>query len=167
MINMKKILIVVILAISFKASAQIAIGKKTIDGSGILDFAQDSGKVIVLPIVDTLPNNPMYGVLVGRKSDSTIVFRNDTAWIAFSPKGKLPSDNMNTAGVEKSLSTTIGNKNSSAQGVLVLESTNKALILPKSNDIHMISNPRFGSIAYDKVRKSMAIFNGKKWTYWK
>lgn len=164
---MKKILIICTLAICFNASAQVAVGKKTIDGSGILDFAQDSGKVIVLPIVDTLPNNPTFGILVGRKSDSTIVFKNDTSWIAFSPKGKLPTDNMNTTGTEKSLSTIIGSKNSSAQGVLVLESTNKALILPKSNDIHLISNPRFGSIAYDKVKKSMAIYNGKKWTYWK
>ena len=164
---MKKILFAGVLTICLNASAQIAVGKKSIDGSGILDFAQDSGKVIVLPIVDTLPNNPMFGILVGRKSDSTIVFRNDTAWIAFSPKGNLPSDYMNTSGVEKSLSTIVGSRNSSTQGVLVLESIDKALILPKSDDIHLISNPRFGSIAYDKVRKSMAIYNGKKWTYWK
>jgi len=41
--------------------------KKAKDRSSILDFEQDSGKVIVLPIVDTLPNNLTFGSLANDK----------------------------------------------------------------------------------------------------
>ncbi|WP_148043492.1 hypothetical protein [Chryseobacterium sp. G0240] len=62
----------------------------------------------------------------------------------------------------------MGASTSSAPGVLVLESANKALILPKVAAPHLnVKNPYPGMICYDTASKSMAVFDGLKWSYWK
>ena len=53
-------------------------------------------------------------------------------------------------------------------GILVLEENNKAMILPKVASPHLnIVNPEPGTMAYDTVKKQLAIFNGKVWSFWK
>ncbi len=62
----------------------------------------------------------------------------------------------------------LGADSSSASGVLVLESSDKALILPKVTNPHLnMKSPTIGAMCYDTTSKSIAIFNGKEWAYWK
>ena len=62
----------------------------------------------------------------------------------------------------------MGASTSSASGVLVLEATNKALVLPKvANAETEIKSPVAGTMVYDKWSKSLAIFDGVKRNFWK
>lgn len=148
--------------------AQQIIGKKILSGSGLVDFEADSQKVIILPLVDTLPTSPSFGTLLAFKRDSSVYMRNDSAWVKFGNRGKIPTTFLLNSGIERNLGVLMGAKTTSASGVLVLESTNRALILPKNNNPHSnIVQPRIGSICYDKVRKALAIYNGDRWVYWR
>ena len=63
----------------------------------------------------------------------------------------------------------IGARTSSADGVLVLESNSKAMVLPTVADVQNIPSPSPGMMVYvNKVgAKRLAVFNGSKWSYWK
>ncbi|MFB9078942.1 hypothetical protein ACFFLS_10415 [Flavobacterium procerum] len=64
--------------------------------------------------------------------------------------------------------TVIGAQSSDVDGVLVLESSNKALILPKVVSPHLnIIKPMAGTICYDTVKKLLCVYNGTEWTFWK
>jgi hypothetical protein len=52
---------------------------------------------------------------------------------------------------------------------LVLESPNKAMVLPMVLDTNNIPDPAPGMMVYVNKTgaKRLAVFNGNKWTYWK
>ncbi|SIQ64345.1 hypothetical protein [Chryseobacterium indoltheticum] len=53
-------------------------------------------------------------------------------------------------------------------GILVLEDTNKAMILPRVASPHLnIINPAPGMMVYDTTAKQLAVFNGTVWSFWK
>lgn len=53
-------------------------------------------------------------------------------------------------------------------GILVLEDTNKAMILPKVASPHLnIIDPAPGLIVYDTDSRQLAVYNGKVWSFWK
>ena len=53
-------------------------------------------------------------------------------------------------------------------GILVLEESNKAMVLPKVPSPHLnIINPEPGMMVYDTTTKQLAVFNGKVWSFWK
>lgn len=62
----------------------------------------------------------------------------------------------------------MGAKESAADGVLVLESTNRALVLPHVTNPHLtVKSPYPGMMCYDTVKKAVAVFDGTVWNYWK
>jgi len=63
----------------------------------------------------------------------------------------------------------IGASTSAANGVLILESANKALVLPIVESTDNIPDPAPGMIVYINKAgaKRLAVFNGSKWTFWK
>ena len=63
----------------------------------------------------------------------------------------------------------IGAKTSAADGVLVLESATKAMILPMVESTDDVPNPAPGMMVYINKTgaKRLAVFNGEGWTYWK
>lgn len=166
---MSRILLLVFLVIKMPCDifSQVAYGKKSIDGSGMVDFAQDSGRGLILPIVEQLPTIVSNGTLLVLKQDSSVYVYEDSTWLQLSKNGKLPLNFITISGAEND-STIIGAKLSSASGVLILESSNKALILPKNATTHVdIKSPRIGTISYDKTYKSIAVYDGNRWIYWK
>lgn len=53
-------------------------------------------------------------------------------------------------------------------GILVLTDTDKAMVLPKVASPHLnIKNPAPGMIAYDTIKKQLAVYNGTVWSFWK
>ncbi len=53
-------------------------------------------------------------------------------------------------------------------GILVLTDSNKAMVLPKVASPHLtIQNPAPGMMAYDTVKKQLAVYNGTVWSFWK
>ena len=57
---------------------------------------------------------------------------------------------------------------SDVEGILVLENTNQAMVLPKVASPHLnILNPTPGLMVFDTASGQLAVFNGSVWTFWK
>ncbi|HCA05749.1 hypothetical protein [Chryseobacterium sp.] len=166
---MKKIVLIIGLLSLAMIQAQVAIGKETVDGDGILDFKPNTTNGILLPIVETLPTNAVEGTILMDKNDKVVKMKTDSEWILLSDPGSIDNVSFNTS-TETPAQTNviIGSATTTASGVLVLESAHKALILPKVATPHTsVKNPFPGMICYDTVSKTLAVFDGLKWSYWK
>lgn len=55
------------------------------------------------------------------------------------------------------------------EGVLVLNSTTKTMVLPQVEDVQLIPSPSPGMMVYINKAgaKRLAVYNGSKWSYWK
>ena len=163
--------IIIALFISNFCLAQVGIEKTTVEGDGILDFPLGTTKGIILPNV--IKSADMTSVTRG-----TLVYDIDTknpqyydgSWrtlntlltTGVAPAIRLAGTDLTTPGV------IIGSRTSSAEGVLILESSSKALILPKVvNPVGTVHSPVAGMICYDPEKKIMAVYNGKDWSFWK
>jgi len=151
--------------------AQIALGKSTVDGAGILDF--DTGKGMVLPWVQTAGTTDADGTLLFDTTDNKVKLRQNGAWFDLSiNSGSLDVNRANAVAahllkIEEETNHVIGSATPSANGVLVLESSDKALILPKMASPHLnMVDPEPGTIVYDTDSKLMCVFNGSEWTFW-
>lgn len=166
---MKNIILLVGFLSSGLVCAQVGIGKESIDGDGILDFAPNTTNGIMLPIVETIPNDAVAGTFLMDKNDKIIKVKDNSGWVALSDAGSINNATFNTnAEVSGPNRVIIGNSATTVPGVLVLESPDKALILPKIANPHInVKSPYPGMICYDKVSKTMAVFDGLKWSYWK
>ncbi|NIF05946.1 hypothetical protein F3J23_10890 [Chryseobacterium sp. Tr-659] len=166
---MKKIITIITLFSVVVMQAQIAIEKVQVDGDGVLDFPANTTKGILLPIVETLPINASAGTLLMDKNDKVLKMNVESAWVPLSDAGDITNAVFNTNGeIPGQNRIIIGAATTAVPGVLVLESSDKALILPKVAAPHLnVKNPYPGMICYDTVSKSMAVFDGLKWSYWK
>lgn len=184
---MKKI-IYLILFISSISNAQVAIGKTTIEGSNtLLDFNSTLGntKGIILPSIINIANletvrydNPLTpgvashvlenGTFIFDYSEGKVKVRQNNVWKDLNTDpGNTSSIIMNSSS-DIGLGTIIGSDTSTAIGALILESPNKAMILPKIANPHLnVKSPYPGMICYDSVSKSLAVFDGTNWSYWK
>jgi len=145
--------------------AQVAIGKTNVDGLGILDFASGDKRGIVLPYTNSI-SSPTNGTLTFDRNSKKIKSYVNNNWLDMSAEGTLPNK-VNNNSDSASNGAILGSSTSSATGVLVLESNNKALILPKVNSTTEIFNPAPGTICYDLTFNAIAIYNGVEWSYWK
>nr|WP_315027995.1 hypothetical protein [uncultured Chryseobacterium sp.] len=166
---MKKIITIITLFYIGILSAQVAIEKPQVDGDGLLDFAANTTKGILLPIVETLPTDAVAGTLLMDKNDQTIKMNVESAWVPLSDAGSVAGVTFNTnSEISGQNRIIMGAPTTTAPGVLVLESSNKALILPKIASPHLnVKSPYPGMMCYDTVGKAVAVFDGLKWSYWK
>jgi len=169
---MKNIFILIlILGSGLTLNAQMAIGKDNVEGSGIVDFGTGvSG--IVLPWVTKIPTGDALtpGMLIYDAIQKKVMYYNGTAWIDLSIRagGTVNLLGQNAIPEGTTEGTVIGALSSPIKGVLVLETTDKALILPRVASPHLnIIKPMPGTICYDTVKKMMCIFNGSEWSFWK
>jgi len=167
MMKISVLLPIVCCFICSSAFSQTAIEKKTVDGDGILDFAAGTTKGIILPAVETLPATPANGTFLYDKNAQTVKVFTNGAWMNLSDEGD------NTAvlpysGAANGKQTVIGAKSTDVDGVLVLEATDKALILPKVASPHLnVPSPYPGMMCYDTDAKALAVYDGLVWNYWK
>jgi hypothetical protein len=151
--------------------AQIAIGKETVDGSGILDFG--TGKGLILPWVESAGTTDADGTLIFDTTDNKVKARINGVWSDLSENSGVLNTSLTNAinshllKSESDENMIIGSTTPTANGVLVLESSDKALILPKMESPHLnMVNPEPGTIVYDTVSNLMCVFNGEEWTFW-
>ena len=171
----KILLSLTICSFAAMANAQVAIGKNTVNGTDtLLDFDDSAGNYrgIILPAVDdastmTLDENNN-GTFVLDKSDETVKYWTESqGWTALSDEGDASAILTNDSS-EIGNGAVIGAETSDAKGVLVLESADKAMILPKINRPHeTVKSPYPGMICYDTESKTLAVFDGLVWNYWK
>lgn len=168
---MKKYIIIIGLILIFgNLQAQVAIGKTTTSASGLLEFndAATNVKGIILPRTTNAIATESGTLTFDATSKKIQYFDKDTTtWKELTDEGSY-TEQISTSASEVSDGVIIGTETSTAKGVLVLESSNKALILPKIANPHLnVLNPEPGMICYDTTSKTFALFNGTKWHYWK
>lgn len=148
-------------------SAQVAIGKETVDGDGLLDFKSGTTNGIILPMVNQLPLAPANGTILMDQNDLKIKIYENDQWTMLTDAGSIHQHNVNTS-EETEQKIIIGSAESIADGIVVLESDDKALILPKIENPHLhVKSPHPGMICYDTASNSLAVFDGLVWSYWK
>ncbi len=170
-----------IIALSISAVAQVAIGKETVDGDGILDFENPTTKGIAIPKIINLDGGTVPGTFYFDTADSKVKFTLADAvgtgieTMDLSVKEVPAADQYDAAAdgydalqEEATVNgTVIGAETSTVPGALVLESTEKALILPKVTDPHItIKDPEPGMIVYDLNKKMLCVYNGYQWAFW-
>lgn len=180
---MKKLITILLIIIAISANSQVIIGDATGSASDktsvLLEFADGQNKGIILPYVNTIPTGSALvpGTLlldVSDPSSASVKLYNESGWLDLSSGNQADVSNemliQNTAQAEKvGDKTIIGSSSSDADGILVLESTNRAMVLPIVGSTDDIINPSPGMLVYvnQAGAKRLAVFNGAVWTYWK
>ncbi|MBE8722088.1 hypothetical protein C4F40_15270 [Sphingobacterium sp. Ka21] len=167
---MMKIPALLLLGVCFSwtvVHGQTAIEKLTVDGGGVLDFASGTTKGIILPAVATLPSTPANGTFLYDKNAQMVKMFANGAWVNLSDEGDN-SAVLPYSGTAAGTQTVIGAKSTTVDGVLVLEATDKALVLPKVASPHLnVPGPYPGMMCYDTDAKALAVYDGTVWSYWK
>ena len=161
------------------AFAQEAIGKASVSSPSVsLEFGTGN-KGILLPWVTGVSTvtGAVNGTLVYNTTDKKVYVKYASGWkdLSVDATGTTvdPITNVDGLTLQNSLDdlntakVSIGTP-TSTPGILVLEDTNKAMILPKVASPHLnIVNPSPGMIVYDTTKKQLAVFNGTVWSFWK
>lgn len=169
--QIKNISIALALVVFNTFYAQVAIEKETVDGrSTVLDFNNipSNTKGLILPATQGFPTGtPANGTFIFDTSDDQVKVHENNNWKALSDTGNGSAIVTNSSD-ETGNGVVIGTPAGSAEGILVLESADKAMILPKISSPHLnVKNPYPGMICYDTASKTFAVFDGTVWNYWK
>ncbi|MGG5208243.1 hypothetical protein ACQWU4_04790 [Chryseobacterium sp. MIQD13] len=173
---MKKIIYISLLLYSLtEVRAQVAISKSSVsNGSVSLEFGDDENKGLILPYVTEKEGITENGTIIYDTNDHKVKYLQDTnAWFDLSvdPSGTADlsiqgNDKTEYPGAKVAITKTGGVD--VIKGILVLEDTDKAMILPKVASPHLnIINPSPGMIVYDTVKRQLAVYNGSMWSFWK
>lgn len=168
---MKNISIALAFTVSTGSLAQVAIEKPMINGtSTILDFNSVPGNVkgLILPSTSGVATGALdNGTFIFDITDLKVKVYENNVWKPLSDAGNLGTITVNDS-AERGKGVIIGAPSSAADGVLILESLNKAMILPQIATPHLnVKSPYPGMICYDTASKSLAVFDGSVWNYWK
>jgi hypothetical protein len=176
---MKNIIISMFTLFTTCAFAQVAIGKASVTSPSVsLEFGTGN-KGILLPWVTGVSTvtGAVNGTLVYNTTDKKVYVKYASGWkdLSVDATGTTvdPITNVDGLTLQNSLNdlntakVSIGTP-TSTPGILVLEDTNKAMVLPKVASPHLtIINPAPGMMAYDTTSKQLAVFNGTVWSFWK
>lgn len=168
---MKKIIITTVLsAIGYFSYGQVIITEETnptpTNSSVLLEFGT-APKGIILPSVDSAPG-AVGGTFIVNTTDEAVQYHNGTTWVDLTDKEKMVAHSYVNTGTDIGEGATIGAETTTKPGVLVLESTTQALVLPKvANPDTSILSPIAGTIVYDTVSDTLAVYDGAEWSYWK
>ncbi|MGK6341156.1 hypothetical protein ACMGDK_02890 [Chryseobacterium sp. DT-3] len=176
---MKNIFVIILTLFSGIVFSQVAIGKTAVSSpSASLDFGT-ANRGIILPWVTS--TGAVTGVVNGTMaydlSDKKVKVKYVSGWKDLSVNNSGTTVDpvtsvdgvtiQNTATENTAAKTSIGTP-TSTPGILVLEDSNKAMILPKVASPHLnIINPAPGMMVYDTFNKQLAVYNGTVWTFWK
>lgn len=191
---MKKVFLILGILIFGMGNSQVIIGDNVGTASNktsvLLEFANGQNKGIILPYLRTIPTGAglVEGTIIldaSTSSSAKVLYYNGvttdgkTGWVDLSSGHGA---NVSTFLSEQPLSTganavvedegakaIIGAETTSAQGVLVLESNTKAMVLPMVESTDNVLDPAPGMMVFINKTgaKRLAVFNGEGWTYWK
>lgn len=176
---MKNLIIINFLLISFFGFSQVAIGKTSVSSNSVsLEFG-DENRGMVLPWVTNTADvtGAVDGTIVYALNDKKVKVKYAAGWkdLSVNASGRTVDpitavDGViiqNYAGENTNAKVSIGTP-TSTPGILVLEDTNKAMVLPRvANPQLNIINPAPGMMVYDTAKKLLVVFNGNVWSYWR
>lgn len=172
--TMKKFIILYSLLTAVLGTAQVAIGKTSVTNSSVsLEFGNED-RGLVLPWVTSAASvtGAVDGTFIYDISDKKVKYRNNGSWVDLSvdATGAVNTTLQDTKTEQSGAKVAIGSNaaTDTTPGILVLTDTNKAFVLPKVASPHLnIINPAAGMMAYDTVKRQIAVFNGTVWSFWK
>lgn len=162
--------------------AQVAIGKTpTVNTSVSLEFGNENRGMILPWVTNTSAIvDAVNGTMIYDLSDHKVKTKYASGWkdLSVDATGTTvdPLTNVDGVMIQDSHTENTGAKVSigtstsvpEANGILVLEDQNKAMILPKVASPHLnIIDPAPGMMVYDTSAKQLAVFNGTVWSFWK
>lgn len=168
---MKNIFITITMFITACASAQVAIGKSSVSSPSVsLEFGS-ANRGLLLPWVTSTGavSGVVNGTIVYDTSDKKVKVKYASGWkdLSIDATGVVDTTLQDPLSDLANAKVSIGTP-TSTPGILVLEETNKAMILPKVASPHLnIINPASGMMVYDTDTKQLAVFNGTVWSFWK
>lgn len=168
---MKKIIIIfIILTAVFAGSeiqAQVAIGKQTITNQSVLLEFNADPKGILLPSVPSAPG-AVGGTFVFNTTSKSVQVFQDTSWTDLTDVNQGIAHSFSNAGSDIGSGVIIGANTTTKSGALILESTTKAMVLPQVVNPHLaIRGAIAGTMVYDTVSDTLAVYDGANWSYWR
>jgi len=175
---MKKILNVLVFTICKLSFSQVIIGDNvgtaTDKTSVLLEFSSTQNKGIILPyITDKTGLNTPGSIILNATTPTAakVEYYNGTTWVDLSIKTANVSSYLGIQPIAKentNAKVIIGANTSTADGILVLESTTKAMVLPIVSSYQNIINPAPGMMVLvnNGGIKTLAFYNGNQWSFW-
>lgn len=189
---MNKIAIIFSISVSTFAFSQVRIGATNSAGnvtttSVLLEFGTDNDKGIILPYVETVPTGAttaLGGTMifdVSANGEYKVKVKNQNAgWKDLSVQSGYSAaveavvkpPQASPLADQTGAKSIIGDATTATDGVLVLDSPDKAMVLPIVSNFNTIPNPSPGMMAFlqhptDSTKHRLIVFNGQKWTFWK
>ncbi|KFC21490.1 hypothetical protein [Epilithonimonas lactis] len=157
-------------------SAQVAIGKKSVTNASVLLEFGDENKGIILPQVLSSKSSIGGTFIYSAKDRSVQVWEGransgNGGWTDLT-KNETSGINHNFINsghdVASAKGAIIGNSSTNKDGVLILESSLRALVLPgvSSPNLNM-KGAVAGTMVYDRESDTLALYDGVNWSYWK
>lgn len=157
-------------------SAQVGIGVTTLTNNSVLLEFSNEAKGIIVPQVNS-SNGAVGGTFVFDSAEKIVKVKEEKNqgvngnWTGLTTNG-IPgvTHTFSNAGADiiGNNGVVIGNQSSTKTGALVLESSTKALVLPRvSNPHNSLIGAIAGTIVFDTVSNTLAVYDGVNWSYWK
>ncbi|MFP3833796.1 hypothetical protein [Chryseobacterium sp. SIMBA_028] len=167
---MNKIILSFTLLCIVCVKAQVAIGKKNVTNPSVsLEFADTENRGFILPYVEEISGISQDGTIIYDSSDKKVKYLKSGSWFDLSVDTTGNADlSIQTNKTEKTGAKVSIGTPTSTDGILVLEDSNKAMILPKVASPHVnIVDPAAGMMVYDTTSRQLAVYNGTVWSFWK
>ncbi len=176
---MEKILILIsFVFIENNISAQVifgdAVGTATNKTSVLVEFPNTGDRGLILPYVTNKTAITTPGSIILDASIPTaakVKYYNGTIWVDLSVQPTDISSYLTIQPLTRenaNAKVIIGSDTSAADGILVLESATKAMVLPMATSYQKIVNPAPGTMVLlsDGAIKTLAVYNGAQWSFW-
>ncbi len=151
--------------------SQVAIGKTILESaSSSIEFGSEN-RGLVLPWTTSAASviDVVNGTLIFDINDKKTKVYSGNAWkdLTVAANGTVDTSLQDDLSESTTAKVSIG-AITSTPGILVLEDSNRAMILPKVANPHLnIIAPTAGTLVYDTVKKLLLVYNGTVWTFWK
>jgi len=178
-LKMKKlIMLIVLMAFKNNIAAQVifgdAVGSAVDKTSVLMEFSNAGNRGLILPYVTDKTAITTPGSIIFDASTATSAkakYYNGTSWIDLSVQPANATSYLSIqppARDNANSKVIIGSSSSSADGILVLESTTKAMVLPIATSYQNIINPAPGTMVLlsNGPLKTLAVYNGEQWSFW-
>lgn len=178
--NKKNIKILALLLSVILVKSQVAIGKENITNPAVsLEFGTTENKGLILPYITEKSNITEEGSIIFDTTDYKVkYFKGSGTWANLSgddsTSATVGTADLSIQGLDKTESVTaktiigVDSVIDTTNGILILTDSNKAMVLPKVASPHLnIINPAAGMLVYDTIKKQLAVYNGKVWSFWK
>ncbi len=142
--------------------------------SVLMEFPSAGNRGIIMPYVTNRAAITTPGSIIMDATTPTaakVKYYNGTTWVDLSVQPANISSAITIqppASENSNAKVVIGNSTSAADGILVLESTTKAMLMPITTSIQNIVNPAPGTmtIVNNSGILSLAVYNGTQWSFW-